>query len=264
MLRHWRERRSIVITVTWTALVFTLAAMQSALADPHGAAVLERIRKYHNELKDLSSSFSVEDENTDALSKISPDFAQFVKYGFRDFHYYYKNPDKVRIESNATLFGLLKGISIRNGGHKNFFVPKWGIHKTADVTGQSNKKETALDFGLIAGDLWNDYAIWFIRSEKDNGRVTYVIGLRPQNEPHGGTMVVRVDADTMRVCERDRYGMDGAITQREYFSNYLHPLPHLWIPTVIRLFNGSGQFGGDLVYTHVAVNAGLPDSLFTG
>jgi len=89
-----------------------------------------------------------------------------------------------------------------------------------------------------------------------------VLGLKPKNEEHGGTMVVRLDAATLRVLERDRYNGDGEVQQRQYFSNYVHPLPHVWIPTLIKLYNNQGQFGGELVYEKVVVNSNLSDSLF--
>jgi outer membrane lipoprotein-sorting protein len=211
----------------------------------------------------MTANFKVQHENNAALSKISSDFAQFVKYGFRSFRYFYKNPDKVRIESSATLFHFLRGVSVRNGDRKDFYVKSLGIHKTADVSGrQANKKETALDFGVMAGDIWDNYDVWYQRSEHDNGNLVYVLGLKPKNEEHGGTMVVRLDAATLRVLERDRYNGDGEIQQRQLFSNYVHPLPHVWIPTVIKLYNNQGQFGGELDYEKVQVNTSLSDSLF--
>jgi outer membrane lipoprotein-sorting protein len=182
----------------------------------------------------MTAVFEVKRENNAALSKISPDFAEFVRYGFRKFHYSFKAPDKVRIESNATLFGLLRGISVRDGDHKNFYIPALHIHKTADVTGQANKKETALDFGVMVGDLWNDYYVWYMRTETTPAGSVYVLGLKPSAEKHGGNM----------------------------FSNYVHPLPHVWIPTTIKLYNAEGQFGGELDYSTVVVNSGLPDKIF--
>ncbi|HET6386889.1 MAG TPA: hypothetical protein VFJ58_26155 [Armatimonadota bacterium] len=249
--------------ITAAAVALLLAgAVAPAAPDSQGAAIIARVKAYHGELKDMSAVMNVEHENDDALSDISHDFAEFVKFGFRKLKYYYKSPDKVRMESTATFFHFLKGISIRNGNRKDIYVPAFHIHKVVDVTGQENKKETALDFGVITGDIWDHYDVWFIRSEKDKDGDVYLLGLRPSNEPHGGTMIARLDAKTLKVLERARYNGDGVLQQREVFSKWVHALPHVWIPTLIEMYNNQGKLGGDLVYSKVEVNTGLDDKLF--
>ena len=255
--------RLICMTVCVFAAAFAVATPKpTAAGADNDSALLARIRKYHGELKDMSAVLKITNVNDAALSKISSDFAEFVKYGFREFKYSYKSPDMIRMEGSATYLHLLRGISVRHGGTKHFYVPNLGITKSADVTGQANKKETSLDWGLMTGDLWDDYNVWVIRTEVDSGKPVYLLGLRPKNEPHGGTMIVRMDKATLRINERDRYNMEGVVQQRQYFSDYIHPLPHVWIPTIIKLYNNQGQLGGELVYSKSVINSGLPDSLF--
>src|SRR5579872_4713445 len=124
-------RNRAVFCVAAAMSVGALMSPPPARAAETAAQLLDRIRNAHSELKDMNAAMSVQHENNTALAKISGDFAQFVKYGFRDFKYTWKNPDKVRIESTATLFHFLHGISIRNGGQKNFYVPSLHVHRTA-------------------------------------------------------------------------------------------------------------------------------------
>ncbi|MDQ2731367.1 MAG: hypothetical protein M3Y56_06890 [Armatimonadota bacterium] len=253
-------RRHLPATFLMFVLLIGLKA-SPARAETSGA-LLARVRSYHSELSDVYLKMAVAHENQDVLSRISGDLGQFVKYGFRKFDYYFKSPDKVRIESNALLFHKLRGISIRNGDTKNFYVPALRIHKTADVTGQAYKKEDALDFGLLTGDVWDDFNIWYVRTENFGGTWVYSLGMRPKNAPNGGTMIVRLDTSTLRVIERDRYTNQGVPVQRQFYSNFVHPLPHVWLPALIKLYDGQSHYAGDLVFSKLVVNSGLSNSIF--
>jgi outer membrane lipoprotein-sorting protein len=65
--------------------------------------------------------------------------------------------------------------------------------------------------------------------------------------------------------ERDRYyGYDkpDKVQQRQVFSSFVQVTPHVWIPTLVKLYNEFGQLGGDITYTNIAVNKGVPDKTF--
>jgi outer membrane lipoprotein-sorting protein len=150
---------------------------------------------------------------------------------------------------------------VENGNTKLYRLGG-ALKKRRDVTGDPGKKQGALSFGVLSGEIWDDYAVSLQGKEECEGRPALVLALRANADPKGSYHVVWVDAENCRVLRRDRLDGDGALKHRHVFRNPFRSPAGTWLSRRVEVFNQFGKFVGAVEAKEIQVNQGLAESLF--
>src|SRR5206468_924676 len=105
---------------------------------------------------------------------------------------YYMAPDRLRMEGRR---GLIPVTVVVNG---NIQVVRFGpgIKNRRDLSDAIRRKPTGLEFGLLSGDVWQDYTVTEIGSEEWEGRPAILLHLQVRGErPDSSFQKVWVDRE---------------------------------------------------------------------
>ncbi|MCS7300286.1 MAG: hypothetical protein NZ556_01850, partial [Fimbriimonadales bacterium] len=124
-----------------------------------------------DKLRDLQMEARAEGVRLGELRKINKDFAN--AYRFRRMNIFYKEPLKLRLESEVQGQRL---IYILNGGQKLVIASRQRIRE--DVTNSPGKRQTPMEFGFFTPAVARQFDVKFLREERENGVVYLVFELQ--------------------------------------------------------------------------------------
>ena len=217
------------------------------------AQAVPDIRHYTTaNLKTLQFTSEIVNENQTELKKISGDIA--LAYRLHRGSVKYDQPDRLRIE--ATIPHLVSGVYIINGDQKKTIAPFYNV--TENVAGSPGKKQTLMDFGLISPEMFNEYNITYLRTER--GLLVFQTLPKIKTEPLKD--IIWINPTTHITVQRYNYNRDGKLLKWFLYKDPVQEAPGIWIPTRVELYNTENKLAGATLYQNIIVNQPLDDSLF--
>jgi outer membrane lipoprotein-sorting protein len=172
---------------------------------------------------------------------------------------YYKAPDRLRLEGKR---GLVPVTLIQNGSTQVIRM-SLGIKKKRDMSDEVRNKLSGLEFGLLSGQLWQDFNVVVVGTETWEDRRAVVLRLAARGDRPGSSFQkIWVDAESLRVLCRERFAGNGASKGREVFRDPVRLPGGTWISRRVEVSNQAGKFVGALELSGFEINQGLEDSLF--
>ncbi len=208
-----------------------------------------------DKLRDLQMETRSEGVRLGELRKINKDFAN--AYRFRRMTVYYKEPFKLRLESEVQSTRI---IYILNGGTK--LITGGGQRHREDVSNSPGKRQTPLDFGFITPALAKQLDRAFQREEREGNTTLYVFELQWNYGDDDAKHIVWLDLEKRYTVRRVWYSRTGRYRARFEYKEPVQAAPGIWIPSKVEVFNVDQRFGGRTVNSNIRVNIGLDDSLF--
>jgi hypothetical protein len=157
--------------------------------------------------------------------------------------------------------GLVPVTMVENGSIQCIRLA-FGIKRRLDHSANPRRKQGGLEFGLLSGQVWQDYAVAIVGRESWDNQPTIVLEVKVRTDPTGGYHKVWVDAETFRVVRRDRLTGDGKLKYRQVFRDPFRSPAGTWLSRRIEIHNQFEKFVGALVLTEIRVNEGLDAGLF--
>lgn len=236
-------------------LVVTLLALRTAPAraaeDP-----LPAMRESHSSVRDLVVQVERQEVRQSELQRMKRSATTALE--FTRIKLFFMAPDRLRLEGK---YGLVPVTMIENGNVKVYRFGL-GVKRRRDFTGEPGKKQGGLEFGLLAGSVWQDYQVTLSGREQGEQRPALVLSLKARADRNGSYYKLWVDAETFRVLRRDRLAGDGTLKHRYLFRQPFRTPAGAWLSRRIEIYNQDGKFVGALALTGFQVNQGLAESLF--
>lgn len=228
-----------------------LGALAASVAPSRAAATLSDCA---SPLQDIRVESKIVSREMDALKKISTEFAQ--SYRFASSTFYYKEPNKLRVDSKA---GLVTVRYVINGNSK---VVKAGvINKRTDISRNPGQRQTPLTVGLVI-PAWVSLLNADYQGERTiNGTKTSVFQVHHKLEPKGSYFKLYMDAARKYVVRSETYHGNGRLKVTMDFQEP-KSFGGVWAPTRAKVYNPQGELGAVTELTKIRVNTGLADSLF--
>lgn len=208
-----------------------------------------------NKLKDLQMTITAGKIRLGELRKINNEFAN--AYRFKKMEVYYKEPSRMRLESEVLSRKLLYVI---NGDKKYIKAP--GHQEVQDVAEAPGKKQTMLDFGLITPSVASRLKARFLREEKEGDRSLYLFELFWNYGDDHTRYLVWIDPQTKITVKRQWFNNEGKLMATFHYLEAVEVAPGLWIPTRVEVYNAENRFGGVTIHSNIQVNKGLDERLF--
>jgi outer membrane lipoprotein-sorting protein len=237
------------------SLLLLLAALAPGRAQTTGDPLAE-IRESHARVRDLVAQVSRKEVREDELKRMKRNAATALE--FSRIKVYFMAPDRLRLEGK---YGLVPVTMIENGDVK-LYKFGLGVNRRRNVAGESGKKQGGLEFGLLAGEVWDDYNITVVDREPWDNRPAIVLDLMAKGDPKGSHHRIWVDAENYRLLRRDRLAGDGKLKHRHLFRQPYRSPAGTWLSKRIEIYNQYNKFVGALELTDIEVNQGLAESLF--
>jgi outer membrane lipoprotein-sorting protein len=232
-------------------VVLSLALLAAGFA-PAGAA--PDISKYTSDaLKTLQCDSVVTYDNQAELKKIGGDFAN--AYRLHRMTMSYVQPGKLHLET--VVMGAHISYTI-NGNTRYTSVPTLHIHKVEDVTGAPRKKQTLIESGLIPPDLLKEWQFNYLRKESN----LLVFQVKSNLASERAYDIFWLDPSTHVITKRYNYNQDGKLIKWIAYKNVTQPVPGIYIPTRIEVYNAQNKLAAVTTYKNVRVNAPVSDSIF--
>ena len=217
---------------------------------------IENVRAIAARLNDIQATAEARDINTKEFTRLKKQ-AQALQ--FKRIEFYYKNPDKYRVDSRGR---ELVRVSMIQNGDRETWRTSFGLRRSQSLTGKPAKKQDTLDFGMLSPALWGMYRIQFLGEETVEGCPCLALKMTLIEDPGHGHYKVWLDAKTFRVVGWERYGGGGELKLRYMFREPERNPDGVWYSRRIELYSPEGHFVGALVLTQVKINQGLSDKLF--
>jgi outer membrane lipoprotein-sorting protein len=217
---------------------------------------IENIRAIAARLNDMQATAEARDINAQEFTRLKKQ-AQALQ--FKRIEFYYKGPDKYRVDSRGR--ELVRVSMIQNGDHETWRT-SLGLRKSQSLVGKAAKKQDTLDFGMLSPPLWGMYRIQPLGDETIEGTPCVALKMTLIEDPGHGHYRVWLDAKTYRVVGWERYGGGGELKLRYMFREPERSPDGVWYSRRIELYSPEGHFVGALVLTQVKINQGLSDKLF--
>jgi len=205
-------------------------------------------------LRDLQMEARAEGVRLGELRKINKDFAN--AYRFRRMTVYYKEPLKLRLESEVQGQRITY---ILDGGRKLVIAPRQRVFE--DVTNAPGKRQTSLDFGFITPALARLLEAKWLRDERENGVLLKVFELTWGYTQDTARHIVWIDPERRYMVRREWYSF-GVYRARFEYKDPVQAASGIWIPSKVEVYNVDQRFGGRTVNSNIRVNQGLDDELF--
>lgn len=233
---------NILPAIVLAAMAATASAQSVTLTD------------YASPVRDIKADSKVVSRNMDALKKISGEFAQ--SYRFATSTFYYKEPNKMRLDSKA---GVVSVRYVINGNAKT--VKAGAINKRTDITNDPGKRQTALTVGLVTPAWINLLNATYKGDRTINGVKTAVFEARHKQEPKGSYRILYMDPAKKYVVRAEGFYGNG---KPKMTTDFLDPKQFngVWVPTRTKVYNPQGELGAVTDLLNIRVNSGLADSLF--
>jgi outer membrane lipoprotein-sorting protein len=209
-----------------------------------------------DKLRDLQMEARAEGVRLGELRKINKDFAN--AYRFRRMTVYYKEPLKLRLESEVQSQRI---IYILNAGQKLVIAPRQRVRE--DVRNSPGKQQTPMDFGFFTPSVVRLFDVKFLREERENGVLYLVYELQWNYGDDDARHIVWMDPEKRYSARRVWYSRTGRYRARFEYKDPVQAAPGIWIPSKVEVYNADQRFGGRTVNTNIRVNQGLDDQLFS-
>jgi outer membrane lipoprotein-sorting protein len=236
-------------------LAVAVAAVRSRAAVP-ADGFLSDLRAAHARVTDLVMEVERTEVREDELRRMKRNATTALE--FDRIKIYFMAPDCVRIEGKR---GLMPVTMVENGGTQTIRLAL-GIKKSLDVAGNPRRKQGGLEFGLLTGQVWQDYHVTEVGRERVDGRPVIVLQLKVRGDLDGGYQQLWVDAETYRVVRRDRLSGDGQLRFRQVFREPIRSAVGTWLSRRIEIYNEHNRFVGSLQTISPRVNQGIAPNLF--
>src|SRR5262249_23191579 len=151
--------------------------------------------------------------------------------------------DMLRFEGKR---GLVPVTLIQNGPTQTVRL-SLGIKKTRDMSKEVRNKLSGLDFGLLNGQVWQDFNVAIAGQETVDNRPAVLLRLTVRGDnPGSAFQKVWVDNETLRVVRRERYRGNGEMKDREVFRDPVRVPGGAWLSRRVEVMNQAGHFVGAL------------------
>jgi outer membrane lipoprotein-sorting protein len=248
-MKNWR----------WTAGVLLAVGILCSARGVRGAeeSVLSEIRAAHARVADLVCVVERKEVQEGELKRSEKNTNTVLE--FSRLKLYFKAPDRLRFEGKR---GLVPVTLIQNGPTQVIRL-SLGIKKTRDMSDEIRNKRSGLDFGLLSGQVWQDFNVVVAGHEAWENRPAVVLRLSARGDRPGSSFQkVWVDSETLRVVCRERFKGSGQLKDRQVFRQPLRLPGGAWLSRRIEIANQAGRFVGALELGQFEVNQGLADSMF--
>jgi outer membrane lipoprotein-sorting protein len=247
-----------ITTRGWLGIVpgLLLPTLAAVAAVPDRAQQdLNAIRAAHTAIQSLSMTVQSREVQEDELRRMKNHAEMALE--MPRIRVFFNAPDRIRLEGKR---GILPVTLIVNGNSK---LIRYGpIHKREDVTGNPDRKQGGLDFGLLTNQVWTDFRVISEGRRPWEDQTAIVLRLTARSSPEGSYHLVWVDEDSHRVLQiEDRTGQD-ELKRRQVFRQPTRTPGGAWIARRIELFNARQKFVGALELSDFVVNEGLQAKLF--
>lgn len=210
-------------------------------------------------LRDASFTARIVQASRSELSKINKDFATSFQLLGNTAPVRLKEPFKLRIETKE---GDTTFLFIVNGTTRVSRAPKANISVRQNLDKSPGKRQTILDFGLLAPSLFRElFKAEFVRMDRATGHavfdLTYFPNLRDTSRQR-----IWVDRDRKFIAKREWYAQQDKRLLATF--TYLAPIQDggIWAPTRLEVRNADNKLAGVMAYEQMKLNTGLAESLF--
>lgn len=223
-------------------------------ADLSDTELIGKIRSQCDSVKDASFVAQRTGIDRDELEKINRDFAAMFRLVRMDVKY--KAPEKIRIDSKV---GPAKLSLVVNGNTKYLKAPF--KEDRDDLKKYPDKRQSALDFGIVPGIVWSEWDARRVPDKKMEGTDCYVLKLTHKWSSDSGSQLLYFERKTLKMVAREKFKEDGTIKMRNLYRDH-SKFADAWLPQEIIVQNQTGKFGASLDLKNIKVNAGVDSSLF--
>ncbi len=208
-------------------------------------------------LRDLSFVVRIESGKQKELAKINSDFAQ--SYKFITTTVRLKEPFMMRLEAEVD---DSKIYFIINGTKKLIRVPRSNLNVPQDLSKSPGKRQTILDFGLIAPSLFSSlYDAKYVRQDRASGDYVFDLTYLPALKD-GTRQRVWIDPETKFTRKREWYSqIDGRLMATFTYEDP-KKVGNLYIPTKLVVRNADNVVAGVSRYENIQLNQGISDDMF--
>ena len=206
-------------------------------------------------LHDVSIIAHILQSNQGELKKIKKDFGQ--NYRFDSASVKYKEPFKLRLDSTIEDTTIT---FIYNGARLKISAPGAHISSSQDLSSETARRETALDFGLLVPCLFDGFFdAKFIHMDRETGDPVFDLTYVDKGEQ--ARYRIWIDPVHHITTKREWYNRYGSQLATFYYD---HPMEvnGVWLPTMITVKNTDNKVAGSTRYDNIKVNAGIADSVF--
>jgi outer membrane lipoprotein-sorting protein len=240
---------------TGLPVLVCLALLFGLPANGRAADELSTIRAEQEALRDLSMTIRSKEIQERELRRMGSRVDMALE--LPRLRLFFAAPDCLRMEGKR---GLVPVTLIMKGSVK---LIRYGpVHNRQDVTGQPDRKQGGLDFGLLTRQVWTDFRITVESRQSWEDRTALVLHLVARSSPGGSYHRVWVDTETFRVLQIEDRNGEGNLKRRQLFRNPIKTPSGVWLAQRIEIFNRYEKFVGALELTDIQVNHGVDDKLF--
>lgn len=194
--------------------------------------------------------------NQRELSKINEDFG--MSYRFVSTKVTLKEPFKLRLEGKVEDTSML---FITNGTKKMFKAPRSKISIKEDTSRAPGKRQTIMDFGLLAPSLFSDlFDANFVRKDRE-GFMVFDLTYKPSLKD-GTRHRVWIQPDTKALVKREWYSQIDKRLMATFQYSAFKNIDGVNFPTRYEVRNADNVVAGSIRYESIRVNVPIEDSLF--
>lgn len=205
-------------------------------------------------LTDLQFRMAVTSANRSELRKINKDFA--VGYEAESGLVQWKEPMKLKLSSSVNGERVVYLIV---GARQSYYVQRFNLRKTDDLSQDPGRHQTLFDFGLITKSIQKNFLRGnFVRTDSDGYNVFDVFF---QFEKDKTRYRIWVHPSRRYIAKRVWYNRKGQLMATFEYSNPVQS-NGVWIATQVTVKNAENRVAGVTRYSNVSANSGIPDSVF--
>lgn len=209
-----------------------------------------------DDLKSLSFVARVIKANQKELRKINETFGQ--SYKFDTTAVFYKDPFKLRLEANVEDTSILY---ILKGDTQVIKVPRAGISTHQNLAHAPGRRQTLLDFGLLASSLFKDlFSATYVRKDRETG--AQVFDIRYQGNDDASRSRIWVDPVRRIIVKREWFNQ-ADVQLATFFYSRPEKVNGIYVPTMLTVRNTDNVIAGVTEYNRLQVNADVSESLFS-
>lgn len=229
-------------------------ALALTLATPVAIDDVNQIKRSAPTLKDFSLVAEVVKKDDRVLSQMGKSLA--VTYEFSKAKVWFKTPNYSRLEGTL---GMVKTQFISTDKLFLVRVPSLRYTKREDISEKESRKRTALDFGVLTPQLFDEGEITLDKTPKALDPNIVVLILQEANPK--STKRIWVDSKDLKMLAMEKH-YDGRMVARYAYSKHEKFKDGVWIPRRVELYSSEGKLAGAIELNDIKVNEGLSDSLF--
>lgn len=233
--------------------MMTLLAIVAASRGLHAPSIEQYAQ---TNLEDASFVAHIVKGDQNELRKIKSDFGQ--TYHFSSIKFQYKDPFMLRLDLETSDNATVE--YVENGDRMKFRVPSFHLAKSEDISHAPQRRQTALDFGLIVPSLFRTFmTAQFVRMDRETGDPVFDITYQDREDT--SRYRVWVDPQKHYTTKREWYSQGG-----RQLATFIYDEPRqengVWFPTRVTVKNADDIVAGQMVYDSIRVNTGLSSELF--